>query len=174
MSGHVLAAPLGPLVVAPSVQVPVAVNITAGNLPCTGNVMLNITAQSGANTMTGTLALTKNNVGVNLDLALSDTYDVTGSLTVQESGAAVQMSNVRGNFSGAVQGDFAVNPYNWKGTGTLNLSTGQMTLNLNTGSGLSSATDDNAGNLILTYADGSKEAVNNALLAGLVTGSSGP
>ncbi len=154
------------------VRVPISVNLTAGNLPCRGTVLLNLTGKSGANTMTGTLTLTKDNVAFNLNLALSDQFNVTGSITVQESGATIQVTNIQGNLSGPLQCDIAVSPYGWKGTGTLNLLTGQMNVNLNTGTGNSTATADNAGNLTLTYADGTKETVNNALLASLVGSSS--
>ncbi len=155
------------------VQIPIAVNITGGNLPCHGNAVLKFTGASGANSLVGDFTLTKNNVPFHVDLALSDQLDVSGAITIQGSGATITATNIRGNLLTPLQCDVTVAPYGWTGTGTLSLTTGQITLHLNTGAGVSTTTADSSGNLTLAYADGKTETVNNALLAGLVSGSTG-
>ncbi len=152
------------------VQIPITVNITAGNIPCQGTIHLTFTGNSGANTMVGTLTLTKDNVVFQLNLALSDQLAVSGSIIIQEQGATIQVSNISGNLTGTLQCNVAVSPYGWTGTGTLNLLNGQLTMNLNTGAGTAISASDAAGSLDLNYADGTKETVTNAVTAGLDTG----
>ena len=140
--------------------------ITGGNLPCTGNLVSKFTDQTGANTLTGTNTLTKDNVVFSLNLSLGDT-GVSGSITITESGATIQATNVHGDIIGPLTCDVTINPYGWTGTGTLNLMTGSVTLNVNTGTGTSTASSDNLGNLNINYVDGTPEIVVNALSGGL-------
>src|SRR5579871_6019854 len=152
------------------VQVPIVVNITAGNIPCQGTVKITFTGNTGANTMTGILTLTRDNVVFQLNLALSDQLDVSGSITINEKGATIQATKISGNLTGTLQCNITVSPYGWTGTGTLNLLNGQLTMNLNTGSGTMTSASDTAGSLNLNYADGTKETVTNAATAGLASG----
>jgi|WetSurMetagenome_2_1015567.scaffolds.fasta_scaffold28249_2 uncharacterized protein (TIGR02145 family) len=140
--------------------------ITEGNLPCTGNLVSKFIDKTGANTLTGTNTLTKDNVVFSLNLSL-DTIGVSGSITITESGASIQATNVHGKLLGPLTCDVTVNPYGWTGTGTLNLMTGAVTLTVNMGTGTSTAASDSLGNLTVNYADGTPEIVVNALSAGL-------
>jgi len=153
--------------------VTIAINITGGNLPCTGNLVISFSGGTGANTMTGTNTLTKDNVVFNLNLTLDNQMNASGSITVTESGATLQLDSVKGNIATPpLTCNVVVSPYGWTGTGTLNLMTGSMTANVNTGTGTSTAASDSLYNLNITYADGTHEIVVNALSGGL-TGNGG-
>jgi hypothetical protein len=145
-------------------------NITGGNLPCKGNILIKFTGGSGANTMTGTNTLTKDNVVFTLNLALDDHLNASGSITIKESGASIEATNVQGQVFGPLTCNVKINPYGWTGTGILNLITGSMTASINTGSGISSATSDSLGSLNINYADGTQEIVVNAMGVGLTGG----
>jgi len=151
------------------VTVPIDVDLTGGTLPCKGTVLLKFTGQSGANSLTGSLTLTKDNVTFALNLGLSDSFDVSGAITINENGSTIQITNVHGNLSSDLQCDVAVTPNGGIGTGTLNLNTGVMTVNLTTGT----AASDSSGSLALHYADGKQETVANALAASLTGSGSG-
>jgi len=150
-------------------NITIDLNITGGNLPCKGNLLIIFTGGSGANTMTGTNTLTRDNVIFTLNLALDNQMNATGAITIQESGATIEATNVHGPAFGNLTCDIKINPYGWTGTGELNLITGSMSVQVNTGSGTSSATSDSLGNLNINYADGTHEIVVNAL-AGNLTG----
>jgi hypothetical protein len=152
------------------VNITLVVNITAGNLPCKGNISIIFTGGTGANTMTGTLTLTKVDVEYSINLALDNQMNTTGSVTITESGATIEITNVKGKVR-ALACDMKISPYGWTGTGTLDLMTGAMTANINTGTGTSTVTSDSLGNLNINYADGTHEIVIHALSAGL-TGTS--
>lgn len=153
------------------VNVSIAINMTAGNIPCKGNIMISFTGGTGANSMTGTNTLTRDNVVFTLNLTLDNQMNASGSITVTESGATIQLTNVQGNPFLPLACDVKVNPYGWTGTGTLNLITGAMSVNINTGTGTSTAASDSLGDLDINYADGTHEIVFNALSGGL-TGTS--
>lgn len=148
-------------------NITIDLNITGGNLPCLGNLLIIFTGGTGANTMTGTNTLTRDNVIYTLELALDNQMKATGSITIQESGATIEATNVQGPAFGDLTCDITINPYGWTGTGKLNLITGSMSAQVNTGSGASSATSDSLGNLNINYADGTQEIVVNALSANL-------
>ena len=145
---------------------PISIDITGGNLPCTGNLVVKCIDTTGSNTLTGTNTLTKDNVVFSLNLSLDGT-SVSGSITITESGATIQATNVHGKLIGPLTCDVTINPYGWTGTGTLNLMTGSVTLNVNTGTGASTAASDSLGNLTVNYADGTHEIVVNAMSGGL-------
>lgn len=145
-------------------------NITGGNLPCKGNLVISFTGGTGANTMTGTNTLTRDNVVFTLNLALDNQMSATGSITINESGATIEATNVQGQVFADLSCNITISPYGWTGTGVLNLITGSVVANVNTGTGISTATSDNTGRLNIKYADGTQEIVVNALSASL-TGS---
>jgi hypothetical protein len=155
-------------------NIAIAINITAGNLPCTGNLVIGFTNGTGANTMTGTNTLTKDNVVFSLNLALDNQFNVSGSVTITESGATIEATNVKGKLNGSLTCDVRISPYGWTGTGILNLVKGSMTVNVNTGSGTSTATSDSLGSLNINYADGTHEIVVNPLSGGLASANSTP
>jgi hypothetical protein len=155
-------------------NVTIAINITAGNLPCTGNLVVSFTGGTGANTMTGTNTLTKDNVVFSLNLTLDNQFNVSGSVTITESGATIEATNVKGRLDGSLTCDVKINPYGWTGTGILNLVKGSMTASVNTGTGTSTATSDSLGSVNINYADGTHEIVVNALSGGLTSTSSTP
>ena len=146
------------------------INVTAGNLPCKGSVQIVFAGQSGANTMTGTNTLTRDNVEFTLNLGLDDNLNTSGSITIKESGATISATNVHGFVLDTLNCDASISPYNWTGIGKINLLTGSVYINVNTGSGNSSAASDSAGSLNINYADGTKEIVVNALSGGLTGG----
>jgi 6-phosphogluconolactonase (cycloisomerase 2 family) len=142
--------------------VEIAINITGGNIPCVGNIQVIFTGASGANTITGTNTLTNNGVVFNLGLALSDQFQVSGSITVEESGATLLLTNVQGNMlSPPYTCDITAEPYGWTGTGSIDIFTGAISASLNTGTGTSTAASDGT-NLDINYADGTQEIVVNA------------
>jgi len=98
----------------------IELNITGGNLPCTGSLLIIFTGRSGANTMTGTNTLTRDNVVFKLNLALDNQMNATGSITIQESGATIEATNVQAPAFGDLTCDITINPYGWTGTGELN------------------------------------------------------
>jgi hypothetical protein len=151
-------------------KISIDLNVTGGNLPCKGSLLIIFTGGSGANTMTGSNTLTRDNVVFTLNLALNDQMNATGSITIQESGATIEATNVQGPAFGDLTCDITINPYGWTGTGVLNLITGLVYAQVNTGNGTSTATSDSLGNLNISYADGTHEIVVNALAGGL-TGS---
>ena len=63
-------------------NITIELNITGGNLPCKGNLLISFTGGTGANTMTGTNTLTKDNVVFTLKLALDDNLNASGSITM--------------------------------------------------------------------------------------------
>jgi 6-phosphogluconolactonase (cycloisomerase 2 family) len=152
------------------VLITIAINITGGNVPCNGNIRLTFTGPTGANSMTGTNTLTRNGVVFTVNLALDDKFNVTGSISVKESGATLEATDVQGTlFSGqALTCNVTVEPYGWTGTGTIDLFTGQMTVNLN--SDTYTAASGALYNLDVNYADGTQEIVVNAPSAGLTVG----
>ena len=151
-------------------NITIDLNITGGNLPCKGNLLIIFTGGSGANTMTGTNTLTKDNVVFTLNLALDDQMNATGTITIKESGATIEATNVQGKVFDNLSCDIKISPYGWTGTGILNLITGSMTANVNTGTGISTAASDSVGSLNIKYADGTQEIVVNALAGGLTGG----
>ncbi len=155
-------------------NITIAMNITGGNLPCTGNLVVSFTGGTGANTMTGTNTLTKDNVVFDLNLALDNQMNATGSITITESGATIEATNVKGAVYAYLTCDVKINPYGWIGTGTLNLIQGSMTANVYTGTGTSTATSDSLGSLNINYADGTHEIVVNALSGGLTSSITSP
>jgi 6-phosphogluconolactonase (cycloisomerase 2 family) len=146
------------------------INLTAGNVPCKGNVAISFTDDSGANSMTGTMTLTRTDVVFSLDLALASTFDVSGSITVKENGATLLLTNVMGVVSGPLTCDLTIDPYGWTGTGTIDLLTGALTANVETGAGTSSVSADDLQSLGIDYADGAQEIVIKPLAAGLTEG----
>jgi hypothetical protein len=151
-------------------NVTIDLNITGGNLPCTGKLLISFTGGTGANTMTGTNTLTRDNVIFTLNLALDDHLNASGSITIKESGATIEATNVHGLIFESLTCDIKISPYGWTGTGVLNLITGSMTANVNTGTGISTATSDSTGSLNIKYADGTQEIVVNALGGDLTGG----
>ncbi len=156
-------------------QVKVAINITGGSLPSTGNVLVTFTGASGANTMTGSLTI-KSAIKLDLDLTLSDALDVGGSITVTQNGEVMKCANVTGAITDDLTCDLTVAPYGWTGTGTFNLLTGQMTLKVNMSGSAATAGSDGNGGLILGYSDGTSDSIadaDDAPLSGSASGSDG-
>ena len=151
-------------------NVSVDINITGGNIPCQGNIQIVFTGNSGANTMTGTNTITRDNVVFTLNLGLDNNLNTSGSITINERGATVSATNVTGYVLDTLDCDVSISPYNWIGTGKINLLTGSLYLNVNTGSGISTALSDSLGNLNLNYGDGSKETIVDALSGDLTGG----
>ncbi len=151
-------------------NITVEINITAGNIPCQGNLLIVFTGNSGANTMTGTNTLTRDDVVYTLNLGLDDNLNTSGSITINEKGATVSATSVNGFVLDTLNCDVSISPYNWTGTGKINLLTGSLYLNVNTGSGISTAASDSIGNLDINYGDGTSEKITNALSGGLTGG----
>jgi 6-phosphogluconolactonase (cycloisomerase 2 family) len=145
------------------------VDLTGGNLPCTGSGQITFTGGTGANSMTGTYTLTKDDVVFNINLALDDQFNVSGSITVVESGATLLLTDVQGAVLGTLTCNVTVDPYGWTGIGTINLLTGAMTtsINMETGMPAATATSDTAYSLSIIYPDTTGEIVANALTAAL-------
>ncbi|MCW3052764.1 MAG: extracellular repeat protein family [Chthonomonadales bacterium] len=155
------------------VQIPIVINLTAGNLPCTGNVVVAFGDQTGLNKMTGHLQMTKNKVDITLDLGLSGTLEVSGTITGVENGATVHLTNCRGNLFGTLTCDLTIDPYGWKGTATGSLVTGAFSTQVSTTSGPASSSVDANGVLKILYPDATVENITAPLTASLVTTSPG-
>jgi len=151
-------------------NITIVVNLTAGNLPCKGNISLSFTGGTGANTMKGTLTLTRVNVVFSLDLTLDNQMNTSGSVIITENGTTLEITNVKGIVDDPLACDVKISPYGWTGSGTLDLMTGEIKVNINTGTGTSTVTSDTLGNLNINYADGTHEIVIHALSAGLTEG----
>src|SRR5579871_110088 len=74
-------------------KISINIALTAGNLPCNGSVLLTFTGNTGKNTMVGTLTLPKTPVTYNINLALDDALNVSGSIVGTENGATVSLTN---------------------------------------------------------------------------------
>jgi len=146
--------------------VTLVLDITGGNVPCTGTIQITFKDGAGANTMTGTNTLTRTQVGFTLDLTLDDNLNAGGSITVTEGGATIQLTQVSGPPLGTLTANVSVSPYGWTGTGTLTLLSGAMAVNLTAGTTAGFSTTS-AGNLDINNADGTQEIVFNPLAAGL-------
>ncbi len=142
-----------------------SVNLTGGNLPCVGNGQITFTGGTGANSMTGTFTLTKDDVVFNLDLALDEQFNVSGSITVVESGATLLLTDVQGALLDTLTCNVTVDPYGWTGHGTINLLTGAMTSSINMETGAATAVSDSAYKLNIIYPDTTGDVVADALVA---------
>lgn len=147
--------------------------LTAGNLPCSGTMNIVYSDANGANSMTGKLTLTRTSVDVNINMTLTSNLKVGGSISMQESGATISLTNIAGDLASPLTCDVSVAPYGWTGSGTFSLLDGTFSMNMNTTTGRATAAPDSSGNLAISYADGAKETVTSPLLAALVGGSGG-
>jgi hypothetical protein len=148
----------------------IAVNITAGNLASAGNFVLTYTGSSGANTLTGTLAIPARGITLTLNITLSDSLQVGGSMTVAENGATINIGSLAGNLLGTITGNVTVAPNGWTGTMSISLLTGAYSVNLNTGTGNSTALLNSSGNLVVGFADGTGDTITNPINAPLASG----
>jgi uncharacterized membrane protein YgcG len=154
-------------------QITMVINLTAGNLPCNGNVVVTFTGNTGKNTMTGKLTLARGPITFNIDLALDDSLNVTGTIVGQENGTTISLTNCTGNLFGTLSCDLSIQPYGWTGTATGSFVTGQFSTKVTTTTGNCTASIDSSGNLVIAYPDGKTETVTNPLAAALTTSSSG-
>jgi hypothetical protein len=146
--------------------VPLTVDLAQGNLPVRGSGAITYTGPSGANRMTGDFTLPRYGIQVRLDLSLTDALQVGGSVTVKENGATITVSEIAGNLNETLQGRVTVAPYGWSGTATLNLLTGEFSVNI---TDIGTAARNASGGLVLGYSeDNSTETVPDALTAPLV------
>jgi hypothetical protein len=152
-------------------KVTVVVNVTGGNLPCTGTATITFDGPSGTNTMQGTLDLTKNKESVTIDLALSATLAVSGTMNISENSTTIYATNVSGNLGGNLPFDFTIAPQGFAGTGTINLVNSTISLTFTNPKSAGCAVNS-SGDLVLTYPDGTSETVNNPLSATLLAGGS--
>jgi len=152
--------------------VTVSVNMTAGYIPCKGQFSITYTDSSGANTVAGNLALTRNSETLSLNLSLSAGLEVSGSLTITENGTTINATNFYGPVGGTANFDFTTSPQGDSGTGTMSLSTAAFTLNFGDPS-LSTCKEDSAGDLVITYSDGKSETISNPFEAVLLGGDGG-
>jgi hypothetical protein len=156
------------------VTIALTVDVTGGNLPCKGSATITFEGTSGTNTMQGTLDLTKNNEAVTIDLALSPSDAVSGTMSIQESDTTINATNVSGSLSGNLTCNFTMSPQGYSGVGTLDLETSQMSLTFTDPSGATSSLDS-SGDLVIEYPNGTSQTITNPLTATLLVsgGSSG-
>ncbi len=153
-------------------QINIAVNLTAGNLPCNGNVVVIFTDGAGKNTMTGTLNLPNGPITYTLNLALDDSLNVSGTIVGHEHGATITLSNCSDNLFGTLNCDLSIDPYGWKGTATGSFVTGQFSTSVTTTTGKCTAAIDSSGALQISYPDSKTETVTNPITASLVSSGS--
>jgi len=155
--------------------VAVAVNLTAGNLPCQGSASITFGGDSGSNALKGTLKLTRNSEVLTVNLNLSDSMQVSGTLSISESGSTIEATNLNGPVTGNIALNVALQPQGFTGTGTINLTNDAITLDFTSPKGASCKLDS-SGDLIVTYPSGTTDTIKNPLSATLsgalgVTGS---
>ena len=135
------------------VTVDIDVNVTGGNLPCQGTAQAVFGAASGQNTLKGSLTLTKNQEVATVDLALSDLFEVSGTMTILENGSTISISNISGVVTENLALEFTMTPQNDSGIGTMDLMTGQLVLVITDPAG-ASCNVDGAGDLLINFGDG--------------------
>jgi hypothetical protein len=141
-----------------------SINITGGNLPCSGALTITMNNAAGNNSLKGNLTLPKTSVTMSFDFTLDDTGNVGGSSIITEHGSTISMTGISGGLAAdAITGQVVVTPSGWTGTGSFSLLTGDFSVVVATGSGNSSASADGQGGLELTFADGTQETVTAAL-----------
>ena len=153
------------------VTIPMTVNVSGGNIGCKGSGNIVFSDGSGANTLTGTFTLTRTNVVESLNLTLDSAFNVSGSVTVTESNATLSITNLSGSITSDLACNVAVSPTGLTGTGTLNLISGKITMNVKNAAGLAStALIDTSGNLVMSYGDGTNETVTDPYGSTLTSG----
>jgi hypothetical protein len=144
-------------------------NVTAGNLPVQGNItILYSSGTTGANTMTGHLNLTRTGIGIDLNLALSDTQNVTGSAILKANGQTISVTGINGPITSRITCAVNIDPQGWTGTGNFSLQDGTFAMTVNPGGGTDTAQTDTTGNITVAYADGQSEVIYQPLAAGLL------
>lgn len=141
----------------------VVVNITAGNILCSGSGSITYTGPTGANTMKGNLILKTTNISIDFNLTLSSTGVVGGSATIVENGATISMTNINGPLSGNITGNVTVAPYGWTGTCTFSLVDGSFSYSLNILGSVSSAATNASHGLDFKFENGQTETITNPL-----------
>ena len=149
------------------------VNITGGNIPCTGNIQITYTDAAGAGTVTGSLTDTNTGTVTSFNLTLDDSLGMAGSIAVRENNATVTLSGITGAMPQDLACNVSVSPAGITGAGTINAFTGNFAMNFKTAAGAATAGMDQSGNLALNYADGKTETVTNPAGAPLTTGTGG-
>lgn len=149
------------------VTVNVAVNVTGGNLPCKGSAVLVFAGATGTNTLKGTLNLTRNSETVTVNMTLSPTLQVGGTLTIVENNTTISAVNLNGNLGGNIALNFTLQPQGYSGTGTINLFNLSMSLQFSNPSKASTSVNS-SGDLVIDYPDGTTETVQNPFTAVLL------
>jgi hypothetical protein len=134
-------------------------NITAGRLPCNGNLAITILDATGNNELKGSLTLPATNIGVTFDFTLDDEGSVGGTSTITEHGSTITLTNISGQLGDSIAGNVTVAPSGWTGTGSFSLVTGEFSVTLQTDVGTSQASIDADGNLAMVFGDGTRETI---------------
>jgi hypothetical protein len=152
------------------VEVDMAINITGGNLPGSGQLVTIFTDATGANTMKGSYTLSRNGIVTKLDLSRSSSGAVGGTITMVVGGITAIVDHLTGSIDGGFKGQVTVQPYGYKGTATLFLLTGAYSITLNVDGHVITGKSNASGGLDLNYGDGTKETIPNPLTVNLGTG----
>jgi hypothetical protein len=141
------------------------IDITAGNLPCTGTVAITIVDGTGNNTLKGNLTLPNTKVAISFDFTLDDSGNVGGSSTIVEHGSTISLTGIQGLLGAdSIAGNVTVEPSGWSGTGTFSLVTGEFSVTLQTETGTSQASTNADGGLDMVFGDGTRETVSLPLI----------
>ncbi|MHA4893086.1 hypothetical protein, partial [Enterococcus faecium] len=73
-----------------------------GLLPTIGSFTLNYSDKAGANTLAGKVTLVKTNVVMSIAMTLDDSFNIGGTITIDENGSTLNGSNLTGNFVSGV------------------------------------------------------------------------
>jgi hypothetical protein len=121
----------------------VAINVTAGYLPCQGQAQIVYQDSSGASEITGTLTLSRNQEAVTFDLLLSSSHQVTGKIQVVQNGMTFMATDLSGPFEGSQNFNFGMSPSGFSGSGTFDLTAPTLALQFNNPGGASASFDSN-------------------------------
>jgi hypothetical protein len=149
------------------VTISASIAVTGGALPISGNCKIVYQGPSGNNSMTGTFSLPTNQETATINMTLSPTHAVGGSVTIVDGTTTIQATNIQGNLDGVLTCSATVQPGNFTGSGTLDFDTMQVSLVLNSTAGKATASVNSSGNLAIVYPDGSTEVVTNPISAAL-------
>ncbi len=149
------------------VTINVTVNVTGGNLPCTGSAVIVFAGTTGTNTLKGTLNLSRNSETVSVNMTLSSSLQVGGTMTITENNTTISAVSLNGNVGSNIAFNFTMAPQGYSGTGTINLLGLTMSLNFTNPSKASSSLNS-SGEIVINFPDGTTETVQDPFTAVLL------
>jgi len=144
------------------VTIQITANITAGKMPCTASGTLVMLDALPSGTLQGSMTLPKVGLSLTASLALDDTLNATGSISITQNGEQITLTNLQGSIGGTLSGSVVVMPQNYTGTANVSILNGTSSMILNTPNGVATAGTGTNGILAIQYPDGSTETIIDA------------